>query len=324
MAIYVKKNRPIYCQPHYECKCHEILCSKIYSRFYNIYIFAVYRNPTADDTIYDCLLEQISKIQTNDPKASFIVCGDINAHHREWLSSRNTDSHGRSAFKFSTFAGLDQLITQPTHTSGNILDVVMTDVPGIVEAEITSPIGNSDHFGLSITVRVNQNIPDRTISKRIWLKNRANWDALRANAQTTISWANIFRHDNPVARLNEDLMQLCERHIPKKTIKFREKDKPWFNIQCRRAFHEKQTAFSVWRRHRTQENYEIFKNARQQATRTYAAAERAYNESLKTKLQQVQQPHLWWTKLKSSIFGSFSQIPPLLRDNGELATDPVE
>ena len=117
-------------------------------------------------------------------------------------------------------------------------------------------------------------------------------------------------------------MTICERHIPKKTIKFKENDKPWFNQECRRIFQEKQTSFRSWRRERTQVSYERFKNVRQQANRTYAAAERRYNESLKNKLQEVHQPHQWWTKLKSSIFGTSSQIPPLQSHNGELATDP--
>ena len=324
MAVFTRKNSAIYHQSKYECKCHEVLCSKIYSRYHNIYLFAVYRNPTADDAIFDCLLDQVSRIQSNDSKAAFIVCGDINAHHREWLSSRITDSHGRSALEFTNAAGLNQLINQPTHTSGNILDVVLTDVPGIVEAEVTTPIGSSDHFGLTITVSVNQKIPNHTITKKVWMKNRANWEALRLRVRNDMDWHAILTNRNPITCLNDQLRQLCQRHIPTKTIKFRNNDKSWFNQECRRALQEKQTAFGEWRRSRTQESYENFKLVRQQAKRTYAAAERNFNASLRIKLQEVNQPHLWWTKLKSSIFGTSTEIPPLLKEDGDITTDPAE
>ena len=59
MAVFTRKNSAIYHQSKYECKCHEVLCSKIYSRYHNIYLFAVYRNPTADDAIFDGLLDQV-------------------------------------------------------------------------------------------------------------------------------------------------------------------------------------------------------------------------------------------------------------------------
>ena len=187
MAVCCRNNTSIYCHPQYECKCHEVLYSKTYSKYHNIYIFAVYRNPNANDTIFDCLLTQMSSIQSADPKASFIFCGDINAHHREWLSSRLTDSHGRSALEFANAAGLDQLINESTHTSGNILDVVMTDIPGIVEAKVTTPVGNSDHCGLAIQVTINQNIPNHSITKKVWIKSRANWDALRLKVSSDLN-----------------------------------------------------------------------------------------------------------------------------------------
>ena len=100
MAVYSKSGRPIYRQKNLECSCHEVLCFKIFSKFYNIYAFAVYRNPNIDDSIYDCLLEKINMAQSLDSKASFVVCGDCNAKHSEWLNSNSTDQHGQSALEF--------------------------------------------------------------------------------------------------------------------------------------------------------------------------------------------------------------------------------
>ena len=48
--------------------------------------------------------------------------------------------------------------------------------------------------------------------------------------------------DNPVERLNVHLSQLLERFVPTKVIRVRNKDKHWFDDDCRLAFDIKQGA----------------------------------------------------------------------------------
>ena len=91
MAVNSRSGQPIYRQKNLECRCHEVLCFKIYSKFYNIYLFALCRNPGYDDSIYDCLLEGIAMAQSLDRKACFVISGDCNAKHEEWLNYNDTD-----------------------------------------------------------------------------------------------------------------------------------------------------------------------------------------------------------------------------------------
>ena len=53
----------------------------------NFYLFFVYRNPDANDGIFDCLLVSMAAIQENDRKASVVFIGDFSGHHKEWLNS---------------------------------------------------------------------------------------------------------------------------------------------------------------------------------------------------------------------------------------------
>ena len=138
MAVYSRTGQPVYRQKSLECGCHEILCFKIFSKFHNIYIFSLYRNPNHDDSIYDCILEKMAMAQSQDPKASFVVCGDCNAKHRDWLNSNITDQHGRSAQEFSISSACEHLISEPTHKNGNTLDLVFTDVPAIVNTKVVN------------------------------------------------------------------------------------------------------------------------------------------------------------------------------------------
>ena len=324
MAVYSRSGLPVYRQKPLECNCHELLCFKVYSKFYNVYVFALYRNPSHDDSIYDCILEKIAMAQSQDPKASFVICGDCNAKHKEWLGSNVTDMHGRSALEFSAASSCEQLISEPTHINGNRLDLVFTDVPTIVNAKVCDFIGTSDHCAIEMSISVNQYIPNATIEKLVWLKSRANWDAIDQEC-SILNISEAIHDDHPMGRFNHMLMSILERHIPRRIIKIRTNDKPWFDDSCRRAYHDKQTKLNAWRRNRCRDTFESFAESRRAANRVYSAAEKRYNDSLKRKLTEITQPHLWWTKLKSSIFGSSNaSLPPLLMSDGRLTTNPRE
>ena len=76
----------------------------------NFYIFGVYRNPSTDDMIFDCLLSSMSEIQSVDRKAVFSFVGDFNCRHEKWLHSPRTDAHGRAARDFCDLADGQKLV----------------------------------------------------------------------------------------------------------------------------------------------------------------------------------------------------------------------
>ena len=55
----------------------------------NFYLFSVYRSPSTDDKVVDCLLEAMAKIQSVDVKSCFQFVGDFNGHHVDYGSPRN-------------------------------------------------------------------------------------------------------------------------------------------------------------------------------------------------------------------------------------------
>ena len=46
----------------------------------NFYLFFVYRSPSTDDGVYDCLLESMGRIQFHDRKSALCFFGDFNGH----------------------------------------------------------------------------------------------------------------------------------------------------------------------------------------------------------------------------------------------------
>ena len=136
-------------------------------------------------------------------------------------------------------SGCDQLVVGPTHARGGILDLLMTDVPDQVRVAVVAPIGNSDHSSLSAVISMAQGVPNLCVSRKVFLKHQVNWNTVCGEIQD-LPWRNIWHADNPVEVFNEHLSLLVGRYVPTKVIRVHNKDKPWFDDQCRLAHGLKQ------------------------------------------------------------------------------------
>ena len=207
----------------------------------DLYVYSLHRNPDLDDRIIDCLLASMAAMQAEDVRVYFLLVGDLNGHHQEWLGSTTTNRHGVVAFDFSTVSDCDQLVIRPTHARGGTLDLLMTDVPDLVRVAVVAPIGNSDHSSLLAVISMAQAVPNLCVGRKVFLKHQVNWNTV-CGAIRKLPWRNIRLSDNPVEVLNEHLSLLVGRHAPTKVILVRSKDKPSFDDQCRHAFGHKQEA----------------------------------------------------------------------------------
>ena len=131
----------------------------------------LYLNPDLDDRIFDYVLASMAAVQAEDISASFLFVGDLNGHRREWLGYTTTNRHGVAGFDFSTVSGCDKLIVGPTHTRGGTLslDLLMTDVPGLLRVSVVALIGNSDHSSLSAVISMAQTLANLCVSRKVFL-----------------------------------------------------------------------------------------------------------------------------------------------------------
>ena len=88
-------------------------------------------------------------------------------------------------------------------------------------------------------------------------KHQVNWNTV-CGAMQDLSWRNNWSADNPGEVLNEHLLLLVGRIVPTKIIRVRNKDKLWFDDQCRHDFGLKQEAHLRWTRDRIRVNWEEF------------------------------------------------------------------
>ena len=57
-----------------------------------------------------------------------------------------------------------------THARGGTLDLLVTDVPDLVQVAVVSPIGSSDHSSLSAVISMAQAVPNVCVSRKSSLK----------------------------------------------------------------------------------------------------------------------------------------------------------
>ncbi len=95
-----------------------------------------------------------------------IAVGDVSVHHKKWLrhSTGNT-CEGAHLFNASKGLGLKQLVREPTHLRGNLLDVVLTDVEGLCSVDVLPPV--ADHCLIHVVIDA-QTLPAAQIDRYVW------------------------------------------------------------------------------------------------------------------------------------------------------------
>ena len=170
-----------------------------------------------------------------------------------------------------------------------------------------------------MAISMAQAIRNVCVSRRVLLKHRLNWTAL-CDVIGVLPWRSIWSADNQVQRLNVLLSLLVESFVPTMVIRVRNKDKLWFNDDCRLAFDIKQGAHLRWTRDRSRGNWDEFVHHQRRANSVYAQAMRQFSVRSRDVLMNAHCPHKWWSTLKSAVFGSSldSSLPLFIGAGGGL------
>ena len=86
-----------------------------------------------------------------------------------------------------------------------------------------------------------QAFPNLCVSRKVFPKHQINLNTV-CGVIRDLLFRNIWLADNPVEVLNKHLSLLVRCYMITKVIRVRNKDKPWFDDQCRLAFGLKQEA----------------------------------------------------------------------------------
>ena len=126
----------------------------------NLNIYAVYRSPNSspENNI------QINQLVRDIPEKS-IILGDFNYPHIDW-ELLTSNGHATDFLDAISESFITQHINFPTHNGGNILDLVLSNIPNkIISTTDAGILGNSDHNIIltEVDATVSMHIPKHAV-----------------------------------------------------------------------------------------------------------------------------------------------------------------
>ena len=120
----------------------------------------------------------MAAVQAVDVHALFKFMGDMNGHHQEWMCSTTTNRHFVAALYSETVSWCDQLLIGLNHSRRGTLNLLITDVPDLVQVTAVAPLGNSDHSSLSTAISIAQSLLNVCVRRMVPLKHQVNCSAI--------------------------------------------------------------------------------------------------------------------------------------------------
>ncbi len=176
----------------------------------------------------------------NPPK--IYIVGDFNLPSADWPNAKSDIPIEQSFIDSFSDLSLSQLITSPTHKSGNTLDILLSNsVNTIDNLKICDrhSVCRSDHYPVTFDIKSSFS-RKKTPKRKVYNFKKANWEMINREL-CSINWQflNTSDPDSAWNLVKECLSNLAERYIPKVTIKS-EFQPPWFDSELFSACRKKE------------------------------------------------------------------------------------
>ena len=206
-------------------------------KVYDLTVFLIYRSPSSGAENLRALEEMIGKVEKNT-----ILIGDFNLPDLDWEKG-TASGRTRNLLEVANDKMLEQLVKFPTHLKGNILDLVLTNVPErVLEVEEVGRLGASDHVAILTKVGTGAK-KEKNVVKYLW--GKADWAKMEEDLGKE-NWQELNRLDADAAwtKLKEKLNSMVEEHVPKK--RRRNHDRPgWLNQEIVREIRRKKKQWKM-------------------------------------------------------------------------------
>ena len=281
----------------------------------DVYITLVYRSPNSNNVNNDALCNMIKSLPKNS-----IVIGDFNMPHVNW-STHSCGSKFQNFLDALDEKSLDQIIDFPTHVRGNILDLLLTDMPEkILDVKDVGNLGSSDHCILLFDMlfdcdysATSQMLPDWQKADNEGLENylnSINWQCIN-NVDTESGW-NFFK---------TKIQNGIEKYVPFKPR--RKKGKPcWITKDVTKLSRKKQKLWKRFSKNRTSENFSLYKSAEKDFKKAVRNAKRNFEKKISKVENQKSFNAYVKTKTKNRVpIGPIKCDDQMLCDDKDIADE---
>jgi len=207
----------------------------------------VYRQPDSSSSGYtsgapeftEALNKITSTIEDIQGTPDIIFCGDFNLPGIRWNVSDEyltTNALHNTIYNFQNRHFLTQLVKQPTHVAGNILDLVFTNSRHLISEISSNKTSYSDHHQVEISTFFKSHFArtqncQRSFSNAFqtlnFFSDDVNWEELE-NSFQQIDWSSEFENkdlDNNYNHFVTTCENIAKLHVPLKRSVFKRKSK---------------------------------------------------------------------------------------------------
>ena len=230
-------------------------------------------------TVFDSISSNIGEVLSINPSANVFVFGDINVHHKDWLTySGGTDRPGELYYNF-----FPTRIPDCDSHSPALLDLFISSDASICSTMAFPPLGNSNHVGVSVSIDFPSNSKRDTLFHRIaYDYSRADWDGLLDHLKDA-PWEDIFKLSASAAA-----SEFCEWvqvgiDVYNSHLKYQVKphSSPWFSAACAAAIVHRNQFFQLYQQSQSFESKGKFRQATNRCKRVLEAAKLVYANKTK-------------------------------------------
>ena len=317
-AIYVKDYLAA-TKVSFECNFNDsVWCQIKLKNNDKLVIGCVYRSPNStmenNQNLY-----QLLNIVNNSHFSHLLIAGDFNCKEIDWKqhsTSVNENHVSTQLLECIRDCFLYQHVTEHTRFRAgevsSLLDLILTNEESMIsDLKYMAGLGKSDHLQLTFNFNCYIDVNSHSFKKHNFFKGHytelardlesTDWDAVFDGLDLTDSWD----------VLTENITRLIEKHIPvSKVSSGQGKKNPYVNNSCIEAIKRKHTKWKKYQYCKTEENYVLYKNARNKVKTEMRKSKYTYESDLASKIKT--DPKLFWSYVRSKLKTKTSLSQPKL------------
>jgi Reverse transcriptase (RNA-dependent DNA polymerase)/Endonuclease-reverse transcriptase len=277
----------------------------------SIYFYLIYRPPACNNDSKMLLCNLLTSAEKNS-----LLIGDFNVPDIDWQNGTAWSRADRGLLDTAQAANMEQLVSFPTHVRGNVLDLVLSNMPErIHNVQDEGRLGTSDHSIISLELTVNIKAAPRQTRKN-WSK--ANWDQIKRGINNT-TWPTS--DDNVSVEETWQLLKtrieaLTREHVP--TVVHKQRKSDWMTNKILQLVRRKRR---LWKKAKYGQATEEYETVTKDLKYKIRAAKHNLEKRLANETRGNRKPFYNYVKKKTK---STEAIGPLRNGEGGVVHDDAE
>ena len=308
-------------------ECEAIWC-RIIDKYKKHYTIGCFYDPPSDSELRLSEFLSVLEEKALSQNSKIIVGGDFNLPDIDWeniLSVVGGRNRNKSDLLVNVInsCGMEQMVKVPTRVTehaSNILDLILTNVPQIVN-NVTTCSGISDH--LAVTFQTQDVSRQPKVKRKIKQYSRANFDDIN---QCLYQYFIQFRENASSRTVDENWIKFkeaisnVERLIPTRTFTVNG-DPPWYSLRLKRLEDKQRRFHRKAKLDKSAASLQRYREMRAVVKQAYKDAESNYKSKLGSLLKEDSR-HFWkYVKAKRSKTSGISSI---VSASGDIVHNPED